>query len=82
MEYEFGGRVDLLVFGDSHVDLLEVSKGVLLINPGSPTFPRQIKGKGTVALLEIDSNGKAKAQIISISTRLASQTLTYQPDSS
>jgi len=82
MEYEFGGRVDLLVFGDSHVDLLEVSKGVLLINPGSPTFPRQIKEKGTVALLEIDSNGKAKAQIISISTRLASQTLTYQPDSS
>ena len=77
MQYEFGEKVDLLVFGDSHVDMLEIYKGVFLINPGSPTLPRQIKGPGSVALLEINSSGKAKAQIISLATRLATQSLTY-----
>ncbi len=77
MQYEFRGSVDLLIFGDSHVALLEIHKGVFLINPGSPTFPRQIKGPGSVALLEISSKNKAKAQIISIATGTASHTLTY-----
>ncbi|MDY7019223.1 MAG: metallophosphoesterase family protein [Chloroflexota bacterium] len=79
MQYEFGGKVDILVFGDSHVALMEIYKGVLLINPGSPTFPRQIKELGSVALLEINSTGEAKAQIISLTTKLTSQTITYRP---
>jgi len=77
MQYEFGERVDIIVFGDSHVALMEIYEGVLLINPGSPTFPRQIRGLGSVALLEINSAGEAKAQTISLTTKLASQTLTH-----
>ena len=76
MQHEFGQRVDILVFGDSHVPLIEIYKGVLLINPGSPTFPRQIKELGNVALLEISPDGEAKAQIISLATKLVLQTLT------
>ena len=79
MQYEFGGKVDIIVFGDSHVALTDIFKNVLLINPGSPTFPRQIKELGNVALLEISPGGEAKAQIISLATNLASQTLTYHP---
>ena len=82
MQYEFQGEVDILVFGDSHVDLLEIYKGVFLINPGSPTFPRQIEELGSVALLEINSNGEAKAQIVSLVTKHAYQTLTYHPRNS
>ena len=77
MQYEFGGRVDILVFGDSHMDVLEIFKGVFLVNPGSPTFPRQIKEKGTVALLEVNSTGTAGARIISIATRQIVKTLSY-----
>ena len=77
MQYEFKGDVDLLIFGDSHVALLEIYKGVFLINPGSPTFPRQIKEPGSVALLELGPDNKATAQIISIATGVVSHTLTY-----
>ncbi|MFH1625165.1 MAG: metallophosphoesterase family protein [Pseudomonadota bacterium] len=80
MDYEFRGRVDVLIFGDSHVDLLEVYNDVFLINPGSPNFPRQIQGPGSVVLLEIDSGGKARAEIISLVTGRASKSLTRQPE--
>ena len=78
MQYEFGGEVDIIVFGDTHVAMIEIYKDILLINPGSPTLPRQIRGLGSVGLLEISSNGKAEAQIIQLSTKLASRTLTYR----
>ena len=79
MDYEFGGKVDIIVFGDSHVSVLEVFKGTLLINPGSPTLPRQIKELGSVGLLQISFSRELKAQIIQLSTKLASHTLTYRP---
>jgi len=63
MQRYFGGRVDILVFGDSHVALVEEYKGVLLINPGSPTLPNGLIELGTVALLQI-SDGRAEARIV------------------
>ena len=65
MQTEFGGPVDVLVFGDSHVEMLESYKSVLLVNPGSPTLPHQIKKLGTVAILQINQ-GQAKAHIIQL----------------
>ncbi|MFC1886038.1 metallophosphoesterase family protein [Thermodesulfobacteriota bacterium] len=80
MQYEFGGRVDIFIFGDSHVEVTDIYKGVLHVNPGSPTFPHQIKRPGTVALLELSSGGEAKAWIVSLSTRRASRAIRYNPD--
>ena len=55
MEHHFKGRVDVLVHGDTHVEEIDKMRGVLLVNPGSPTFPRNLARRlGTVALLEID----------------------------
>lgn len=65
MQRYFGGRVDILIFGDSHVALVEEYKGVLLINPGSPTLPNGLIGLGTVALLKI-AKGKAEAEILQL----------------
>ena len=63
MSHEFGGPVDVLVFGDSHVPVVERCRGVLLVNPGSPTLPRGLVGvAGTVGLLELRS-GRAEARI-------------------
>ena len=77
MQYEFGGRVDIFIFGDSHVALTEIYKGVLHINPGSPTYPRQIKGLGSVAILEVNALGEATAWIISISSQTPSPRIRY-----
>lgn len=62
----FGGSVDILVFGDSHVETIIQYKNVILINPGSPTLPHNLLPQlGTVGLLDI-THSKAEARIISL----------------
>ena len=64
MKRIFGGPVDVIVHGDTHVEQVEWHKGVLLVNPGSPTFPHNLVGvPGHVALLEV-RDGKAHAEIV------------------
>ena len=64
MQYEFGGGVDIIVFGDTHVATVETHNGVLLVNPGSPSIPRGLVGVlGTVAILDVTDN-KIEARII------------------
>jgi|SRR3990170_979200 len=66
MEYEFGRRVDVLVFGDSHVSLVETYKGIFLVNPGSLTFPNGLVNvPGTIGILEI-VNREVRAEIIQL----------------
>jgi uncharacterized protein len=63
MEHYFGGRVDVLVHGDTHVESVEELRGVLMVNPGSPTFPRNLTRRpGTIGFLEVDG-GRARAWI-------------------
>jgi putative phosphoesterase len=64
MARKFGGPVDVIVFGDTHVAQVEVLKGVLLVNPGSPTYPSNYqKQHGTVGMLEV-VNGAPQATLI------------------
>ena len=59
------GRTDLdvMVFGDTHVEWLEQVRGVLCVNPGSPTLPRNLVARlGTIAFLEI-ADGAAEVQM-------------------
>ena len=77
MEYEFGGRVDIFVFGDTHVPVAEAHNGILMVNPGSPTLPHGIKEPGTVALLEIFDAHKLSVQIIPLSDNQRSTTFLY-----
>jgi hypothetical protein len=65
MEAEFGGLVDIIVSGDTHVDLVAEYKGVLLVNPGSPALPHSLFELGTVGLLEIEG-GRVRARIIQL----------------
>ncbi len=66
MEREFGGPVDVVVSGDTHVAVVEEYKGVLLVNPGSPTLPNGLFELGTVGMLEI-AEGKVSAWIVRLS---------------
>ena len=55
---KFGQPVDLVVFGDTHYELVCYYDGLLLINPGSATYPARRRGAGilgTLAILEIRS---------------------------
>ena len=66
LERKFGGPVDIVVFGDTHVALVESFRGVLLVNPGSPTLPSSLFKLGTVGLLQIN-DGNVEADIIQLS---------------
>lgn len=63
-----GGEKDIpnvVVFGHDHCTILERHGGILLVNPGSPTFLNYRTGLGTVGILEINS-GESQARIIAL----------------
>jgi hypothetical protein len=62
---EFGQPVDVVVFGDTHHELVEEHQGVLLVNPGSATLPKHMRRLGTVAVLELTARGRT-AQVIDL----------------
>ena len=67
MDANFGGRVDVLVQGHSHVEGVTRFGATLVVNPGSATLPRNLIGvPGTVAILEIKDGGQVTAEIISL----------------
>jgi len=67
MNRKLGQKVDVIVCGDTHVTMNCWIEGVLFVNPGSPTLPRQFYALGQVGILDIEG-GTARAQIIDLST--------------
>lgn len=67
MDTQFGGPVDVIVQGHSHVEGVMRFGGTMVVNPGSATLPRNLIGvPGTVAILEISDSGEVSAEIISL----------------
>lgn len=62
---KFGTAVDTVVFGHTHYPMVEEHDGVLFINPGSPTLPKQIRRLGTVGILELTTEGR-EARIVDL----------------
>jgi len=56
---------DIVVFGHYHHTFVQHDRGVLLVNPGSPTFLNYRRGLGTVAILNIES-GEADVHIVQL----------------
>ena len=74
---KFGQTVNVVLFGDTHEELVCRWDGVLMVNPGSPTYPgkRHRRGAlGTIGFLNIEK-GAVKARIVDLETgeSLASQ---------
>ena len=65
---KFGQPIDVVLYGDTHEELICRWDDVLIINPGSPTYPghRHRRGAlGTIAMLEINGE-EATARIINL----------------
>ncbi len=61
MQHYWGEPQHIIVHGDTHVASVETLRGVLLINPGSPMYPRNLDTRmGTLGFLEIE-DGRAHA---------------------
>jgi len=66
VERVFGSPVDIVVFGHTHHAVVEKHQGILVVNPGSPTLPKQIRKLGQVAIMELTPEG-ADARIVDLS---------------
>lgn len=51
--------VDIVMFGHSHRPVVEYEHGVIAVNPGSLTYPRQEGRKPSYVIMEIDRFGEA-----------------------
>lgn len=68
--YYLGGLLpDVVVYGDSHMDRIDVLDGTLCINPGSPTLPRnQSPRLGYVGFLTLERGRTPQAEIVHLDT--------------
>ena len=56
-------KPDVIVSGDTHVELITSVDGILCVNPGSPTYPHNYDTQlGTIGFLELDA-GRANASV-------------------
>ena len=67
LEAVFDAAVDIVVFGHTHYAAIEEYQGILMINPGSPSLPKQLRRLGQVAILELEPDHKS-AELIELST--------------
>ena len=58
-----GRGMDIVMFGHTHRPLLDYSKGIVTLNPGSVSFPRQEGRRPSYALMELDQEGEAHFKI-------------------
>ena len=66
MQHYFGGPVDVIVRGSTHAAEITTVKGVLIVNPGSPTFPNHSNTRlGTIGFLEIE-DGRVEATLVQL----------------
>ena len=61
----FGATVDIVVFGRTLYPMVEEHQGVLFINPGSPSLPKNLMKLGNVALLNLTPETR-EARIIDL----------------
>ena len=67
LETVFDAAVDIVIFGHTHYPVVEEFQGILMVNPGSPSLPKQLRRLGQVAVIELGPTHK-KAEILELST--------------
>lgn len=66
--YLGGAHPAVVVYGDSHVERIDMLEGVLCVNPGSATLPRNMSPRlGHVAFLTLEPGAAPRAEIVHLS---------------
>lgn len=55
--------VDIVFYGHSHRPVVEIGKGVIAVNPGSLSYPRQEGKRPSYVVMDIDREGEAHFNI-------------------
>lgn len=52
-------KADIVMFGHTHRPLLDIQEDLIILNPGSLSYPRQDGRKGSFILMDLDQRGEA-----------------------
>lgn len=55
-------QADIVMFGHTHKPYFEKEKDIILLNPGSLSYPRQEGRKGSYMIMDVNEKGKAEFQ--------------------
>ena len=58
-----GRGADIAMYGHTHMPALTVEPGLITLNPGSISYPRQKGRKPSYILMEVDQDGKVSCEI-------------------
>ncbi len=53
-------EVDMVMYGHTHVPYLDENEDLIILNPGSISYPRPWGSRPSYAVLEVDENGEYK----------------------
>ncbi len=54
---------DIVMYGHTHRPYLDINDDIVILNPGSLSYPRQEGKRSTYIIMEIDENGEIKYNI-------------------
>lgn len=57
-------KYDIVMFGHTHRPIIDYGKGIIALNPGSISYPRQEGRRPSCIMMETDRNGDAHFEII------------------
>lgn len=56
-------NADIVIYGHTHRPVVDMSKGMIALNPGSLTYPRQEGRRPSYIIMTLDEDGKAEFEI-------------------
>ena len=56
-------KVDMVIYGHTHRPVITEENGIIVLNPGSLTYPRQEERKYTYIIMEIDEAGEVECTL-------------------
>ena len=59
-------KMDMVIYGHTHRPVITEENGIIVLNPGSLTYPRQSERKYTYIIMEIDENGEVECSLKSL----------------
>lgn len=59
LEHALKYKADIVMFGHTHIPLIDLTGSIWVVNPGSLSLPRQYGRIPTYIIMEIDSQGEA-----------------------
>ncbi len=55
--------VDIVMYGHTHRPVIDISKNIIAINPGSLSYPRQENRKPSYIIMQLDEQGDAHFEL-------------------